>query len=898
MAFTCFWSALAGAADSNHPFDRPVMHPAIPLLDQNGRHVLDSGNPMSTKASCGNGAGGGCHDYAKIAGAYHFEQGRDESKDSFGALRGLPQLTSPGYFGGYNCMGANNPGWLARKVNRKSVEFSDYGSADLVRECGECHAGGGWAETDRQGQAYEARSAAAKPFDGDYFSRRGDAVTPWDWRKSGVKEADCLLCHVDFSALRKFPESRLGGEGDGSDSPVQHLRRLRDDKFTRGGFFRYADSAALEFLDLKPELPGGLALLTVERQPVAGTAQPDYALALNAAGQPRLRWNPAAFDASRKARMPMLRFPGNDNCMYCHYTSVERRGFHGFGEAARVNRAADGTALADPRDDIHKGLRWTEDNGETRSIENCNGCHAKQFYKFGFENVDLDADHNFPKGNGDNDVRNDLDNLPPPKSCEHCHDQAANPALPSGEKTVLAAHRQIWIFNGDMAGYPAESLTAITQAHLDTLACQTCHIKDLSAAGRPLTMRFRYRVGHDDALKIFPYKPAYRYYARDRNSGRVLNRHERLAILEARDRPDGSRYGAIVDPVSRQPVGDVPMAGGEFGEPTSYAGYVAMKRGYDRLLKSKGYRNPDVRFVYVESNDYVISHNTRAALDARQCAECHDRDASGAFDKIVADRGLLGSANIAEVARLPDRRLVDEGVFELGMPYYRIEADGRIVDNVADILYFSRLDPSMTLLKSETATTVAAPFKAMTAAEAVATARVAEAQRAGLASVLGSRDALLFSSRQGASPLKSFAMIQAGGRLAAEALRGQVSVSDIDFASRRRILAKQPGRVVGSSLRVELTDPAGKAVRLSGDRPALLKLPYRGSAETIQGVRILFSSNGKSWRALPAARVLAFQPRAALQEGYVVVRTARLQGRFVAVDLAVSRNSAKRAAAG
>jgi hypothetical protein len=118
-----------GAEVSPNLFDHRVLHPAIPLLDESGKHVLDSGLPYSTKMSCGNGAGGGCHDYEKMNHAYHFEQGRDESGDDFGKKRGLPHLVSPGYFGGYNCMQGSSTGALSKKSNANVNELGDWGAA-------------------------------------------------------------------------------------------------------------------------------------------------------------------------------------------------------------------------------------------------------------------------------------------------------------------------------------------------------------------------------------------------------------------------------------------------------------------------------------------------------------------------------------------------------------------------------------------------------------------------------------------------------------------------------------------------------------------------------------------------------------------------------------------------
>lgn len=60
--------------------DKPVEHPPIPLLDEDGQHVLNTGKPYSPRTTC---AGSGCHDYDKITSAYHFEMGRDEAFDQF-----------------------------------------------------------------------------------------------------------------------------------------------------------------------------------------------------------------------------------------------------------------------------------------------------------------------------------------------------------------------------------------------------------------------------------------------------------------------------------------------------------------------------------------------------------------------------------------------------------------------------------------------------------------------------------------------------------------------------------------------------------------------------------------------------------------------------------------------
>ncbi len=79
--FLAFVTLFVQPSMAANDVDEPRAHPAIPLLDEDGSHVLDTNKPYSSKQSCG-----GCHDYEKITHAYHFEQGRDEASDDFGKI--------------------------------------------------------------------------------------------------------------------------------------------------------------------------------------------------------------------------------------------------------------------------------------------------------------------------------------------------------------------------------------------------------------------------------------------------------------------------------------------------------------------------------------------------------------------------------------------------------------------------------------------------------------------------------------------------------------------------------------------------------------------------------------------------------------------------------------------
>ena len=342
-----------------------VLHLAIPLLDEQGNHVLDSQKAYSPKMSCG-----GCHDYDAITSAYHFDMGHSESRDDFGKDSGIPLLSSPGYFGGYNCMGSTNNDWVAKKSNASEADFADRGAAGWIQRCAGCHKGGGWMEKDRDGKRYdETGTGTGTHLDGDYFNRGTDennrqvedktvdgklvrgtsVVSQWDWKKSGVVEANCFKCHADLSGLVKTDQNvKTYNRGRSVDDPARMIRNVRRDALIDYGHFRESNTAILEVLNLKHEDKQGddatldKTLLAFDRADLDNNGEITDTELVLVDGEPQLSWNAAAFDENRQVVIPMLRFPENENCMACHSTSNSRRGFYGFGEDAAPTLDEDG----------------------------------------------------------------------------------------------------------------------------------------------------------------------------------------------------------------------------------------------------------------------------------------------------------------------------------------------------------------------------------------------------------------------------------------------------------------------------------------------------------------------------------------------------------------------------
>lgn len=912
-------SGAMAAIDAANPYDEPVMHPAIPLLDENGNHVKDSGKAYNPIKSCGEGSG--CHDYESITHAYHFEFGRDEASDSYGAKRGLPQLTSPGYYGGYNCMSGDVPEYLGKKNNPNPNLFADFGSPGFVRGCLSCHQGGGFGEKDRNGIRYDKKADAdIPPYDGDYYVRgysnangfmdktSKDMVNKWDWKKSGVAEADCMICHAKFSDLVKPAElTHIGKEGKdvGAKAVDQYNRILRQGKLIRGGFFDYQASAIWEYLPAYDASGQNPKLMLNMSRTVDETSwdndkvsrKPDYDLNVGEDGRPILKWNAAAFDADGKAHIKMLRFPGNDNCMICHRTSNSRRGFYGFGDKAVESIDDDGVILSDYKDDVHKGKTFKDSNGEERMIDNCNACHARAYFKPPFKNVEINLDHNFLKGNSDMDIRNDLDYAPNAKSCEYCHDETANPVIPSGQATILDAHRELWKGSGDMAGYPKEQLNKVTQVHLDVVACQTCHITSKfrdGRSGKPATaipVMYRYRQAADGKQKIFPYNPKPRTYWADKNNDHALSRYELYKIYEPGKDEKGKPVGILMNPETGEECARVSARQSHgslrYGSPDTYEGVVCQKKAYDKMLREAGVKNPDMEQVLVSSNMYVITHSVRQSTASMPCGDCHTRKQSGAWSSLVSESGVLGSANSREIRTIPDKRLVDDGIFRLGMDYLKVDDNGSITQNVADILYATKVDPFMTIALNSSSPYAFGEFKRMKTADVPLKVIFDERGRNVVGAQISTEDVMVMDSYQGEASLKEAAVIVEANDLAALIYsKSQVEIKVVKPYAElvNGLKSAALGELKSDGFIFTIRDGSRKIQYRSRGERILIKLPYRGNKNSLDQVKVV-SSDGEYLRLISAANMIHMQPHTDAADGYVVFATDEdIYGFFAAVD--------------
>jgi len=204
MGLTSAWGSNGAASERARHTDNVC--PPFPLRAEDGSIInphtgANVDKPYSPKQTCGR-----CHDYERITKAYHFMQGKGEKPTADQAKR-VHWASTPGNYGGTWCSPAPLYPYLSPKHNNDAGTMDMTSFTFISIGCGECHPGGGSAEYDREGKRYDRwvidPKSGFKPggennFDGDYYKAL--------WSKTGVLEADCLICHLpeyDMAERRK-----------------------------------------------------------------------------------------------------------------------------------------------------------------------------------------------------------------------------------------------------------------------------------------------------------------------------------------------------------------------------------------------------------------------------------------------------------------------------------------------------------------------------------------------------------------------------------------------------------------------------------------------------------------------------------------------------------------------
>ncbi len=184
LVLVSFATALARppTRGSNQP--SPI-HPSFPLLDRDGKNVLESGQAVSTMKTCGN-----CHDTTFIEQhSYHATAGLESLSNPGEIPNSRPWDTSRGFFGRWNPI-------LYRYLSPDGDALIDLGTAAWIQQFGARHVGGGPAVYSRNGIPLTNLTNTPNDPETNVLDPETGKVVPWDWQSSGVVEMNCFLCHT------------------------------------------------------------------------------------------------------------------------------------------------------------------------------------------------------------------------------------------------------------------------------------------------------------------------------------------------------------------------------------------------------------------------------------------------------------------------------------------------------------------------------------------------------------------------------------------------------------------------------------------------------------------------------------------------------------------------------
>lgn len=455
---------------------------------------------------------------------------------------------------------------MAAKSNKSFSEI-DKSAFFFAQKCGKCHPGGGGLEFDRDGYRYFDEksgkfgyqlSGRDPKFDGDYtaFSAGNPKFgAPWD--KSGVVEADCLMCHLKGYSWKKRMASLNGRK------------------------FRWSASVGAGWADVE-------MIKDKTGAPMVKTVSINY------------KKNKTA-DFNKLGAQITKSVPAK-NCWACHNVSdTKKRG-----------------RSIEPTKDIH-----------IKKMNTCVTCHPS------------DKQHNFAKGDaGLSTVRDDLDNTM--LTCQDCH---------VGKK-------------GKEAPYPAKH--SFPKQHYVQIGCEACHIPykddagvlvvDNATTGKTIGFPTAKFLKFDKekpkrwmpALKVHrgkikPFKELVAVWWGDLNEKTGMVRPIPLWKIRGMKKPnlkddngDGKPEVNTIEEIKAYLLA-IRGAKDKFGNPI--AENPALVKG-GRVYKLAGSSVTHYEDHQAETHGFSLSHNVlkaSVAVGTKGCSECHSKDSSFFFRKVLID---------------------------------------------------------------------------------------------------------------------------------------------------------------------------------------------------------------------------------------------------------------------
>jgi hypothetical protein len=337
------------------------------------------------------------------------------------------------------------------------------------------------------------------------------------------------------------------------------------------------------------------------------------------------------------------------------------------------------------------------------------------------------------------------------------------------------------------------------------------------------------------------------------------------------------------------------VTNGVDSEPKNYQEIKTLKTRFDELLKAKGYANPNSQMVWTESNDYLISHNTRPVAQTMPCIDCHDRKSNGSINPLVSETKILGAENVRVVSELSDGsypQLIKEGIVKLGLTYLMVSTDGKIIEHVDEVLYDTKLNPFTSILQSNQVNVLSGEFATVTRGEISGAFPNSESSAATKLSAQLTKQVLVLKNALTGDKVKTLWLMANYSNFSKTVFSNyRFMISAMNWSS--TVSKKTPSFSVGTlgsnvfNFQSRCLNPDADCLidlLLMKDK-LFLKLPYSGYATSVNGVGLYAVKTVQDGvfsepKTRISADVIAVSPR-----NYVILAVKQLPDYAVLVDL-------------
>jgi hypothetical protein len=337
------------------------------------------------------------------------------------------------------------------------------------------------------------------------------------------------------------------------------------------------------------------------------------------------------------------------------------------------------------------------------------------------------------------------------------------------------------------------------------------------------------------------------------------------------------------------------VTNGVDSEPKTYQDIKTLKTRFDDLLKAKGYANPNSQMIWTESNDYLISHNTRPVAQTMPCIDCHDRKSNGSINPLVSETKILGEENIRIVSELSDGsypQLIKEGIVKLGLSYLMVSTDGKIIEHVDEVLYDTKLNPFMSMLQSNQVNVLSGEVRAVPRGDITSVFTSSESSTATKLSGQLTKQVLVLKNALTGDKVKNLWLMANYSNFSQTVLSNyRFAISATDWSA--TVSKKTPSFAAGAlgstvfNFQSRCLNPEADCLMdlLLMKEKLFLKLPYNGYATSNNGVGLYGVNKVKEGvfsepKTRISADVIAVSP-----SNYVILAVKQLPNYAVLVDL-------------